>query len=271
MTRFAPLGLHRCRLIMAAVVRSWLMADVRPALAQSGASPFRLFDFRQAGAVAGWGDPHDVSHIEATKLGMAVHIDGPDPYIFGRAREYPAGTPLSLKIRLKSSEGGSFQVFYFGSGQGSTEEHSVRFAVRRGDWQDQTVPLLPLVPGFRLRLDPPGERGVCLIESIRFTPQLTIVVPAWPKPTLRVPVPGMLTIQSGALVLRQHRHEWGGFNVAVGGRQVATGHNRPLIGYLDPASAKSAVNPSVRWLDLAAVATVTTGLDPATQALSVEA
>src|SRR5271157_5551719 len=36
MTRIAPLGLHRCRLIRAAVVGSWLMADVRPALAQSG-------------------------------------------------------------------------------------------------------------------------------------------------------------------------------------------------------------------------------------------
>jgi hypothetical protein len=35
MTRFAPLGLHRCRLIMAAVIGSWLMANVCPALAQS--------------------------------------------------------------------------------------------------------------------------------------------------------------------------------------------------------------------------------------------
>src|SRR5271157_2519710 len=181
------------------------------------------------------------------------------------------GTPLLLKIRLKSLEGGSFQVFYFGSGQGSSEEHSVRFAVRRGDWQDQTVPLPPLAPGFRLRLDPPGKRGVCLIESIRFTPRLTIAAPAWLKPTVREPIPGTLTIQSGALVLRQNPHEWGGFSVAVGGRQVATGHNRPLIGYLDPATARSATGPSVRWLDLAAVATVTTGLDPATKALSVEA
>ncbi len=179
--------------------------------------------------------------------------------------------PLLLKIRLKSSEGGSFQVFYFGSGQNSSEKHSVRFAVRRGDWQEQSVALPPLSPRFRLRLDPPGERGVCLIESIRFTPQLTIAAPAWPKPTVPEPVPGTLTIQSGALVLSQHPHEWGGFRVAVAGRQVATGHNRPLIGYLDPAKAKSAASPSVRWLDLARVATVTTGLDPATQALFIEA
>ena len=50
MTCFAPLGLHRCRLIMAAVVGSWLMVDVRPALAQPDASPLPSFDFRQAGA-----------------------------------------------------------------------------------------------------------------------------------------------------------------------------------------------------------------------------
>ena len=271
MTRFAPLGSHHCRLIMAAVVGSWLMADVRPALARSGASPLPAFDFRQAVAVAGWGEPHDVSHIEATKQGMAVYIDGPDPYIFGPAREYPSGTPLLLKIRLRSSEGGMLQVFYFGSGKGSSEEHSVRFAVRRGDWQEQTVPLPPLAPGFRLRLDPPGDRGVCLIESITFTPRLTIAAPAWPKPTIREPGPEELAVQSGVLVLRQHPHEWGGFRVTVAGRQVATGHNHPLIGYLDPAPAKSAASPSVRWLDLAAAATVTTRLDPATQTLSVEA
>ena len=140
LARFAPLGLHRCRLIVAAVVGSWLMADVCSALAQSDASPLPSFDFRQAGAVAGWGEPQDVSHIEATRQGMAVHIDGPDPYICGPAREYPAGTPLLLKIRLKSSEGGSFQVFYFGSGQGSSEEHSVRFAVRRGTGRSRPCP-----------------------------------------------------------------------------------------------------------------------------------
>jgi hypothetical protein len=106
MTRFASLGLHHYQLIMATVLGLWLMADVPPAPAQSGASPLPSFDFRQAGAVAGWGESHDVSRIEATTQGMAVHIDGPDPYIFGLAREYPAGTPLLLKIRLKSSEGG---------------------------------------------------------------------------------------------------------------------------------------------------------------------
>ena len=165
MTHFASLELHRCRLIMAAVVGSWLMLDVRPALAQSGASPLPAFDFRQASAVADWGEPHNVSHIETTKQGMAVHIEGPDPYMYGPARECPAGMPLLLKIRLKSLEGGSFQVSYFGSGQNSSEKHSVRFAVRRGDWQEQSVSLPPLAPGFRLRLDLPGERGVCLIES----------------------------------------------------------------------------------------------------------
>lgn len=49
------------------------MADVCPALAQSDASPLPSFDFRQAGAVAGWGEPRNVTHIEARKQGMAVH------------------------------------------------------------------------------------------------------------------------------------------------------------------------------------------------------
>jgi len=100
---------------------------------------------------------------------------------------------------------------------------------------------------------------------------LTIAAPAWPKLMDREPVLGTLTIQSGGLVLKEHPYEWGGFSVAAAGRQVVTGHNRPLIGYLDPAPAKSAVSPSVRWLDLAVAATVTTGLDPAREALFVEA
>ncbi len=94
-----------------------------------------------------------------------------------------------------------FQIFYFGSGQGSSEEHSVRFAVRRGDWQELIAPLPALAPGFRLRLDPPGERGLCLIESMQFTPQLSIAAPAWPKPTVLAEVPGSLVIRSGELVL----------------------------------------------------------------------
>ena len=51
---------------------------------------------------------------------------------------------------------------------------------------------------------------------------------------------------------------------------MATGHNRPMIGYVDPASRKAGEGP-VRWLDVAKIAKVTTGVDPATQGVNVEA
>jgi hypothetical protein len=52
---------------------------------------------------------------------------------------------------------------------------------------------------------------------------------------------------------------------------VATGHDRPLIGYLDPAGSRPDSNPSVRWLDVGRLATVRAALDPANDAVSVEA
>ncbi len=253
------------------LVGSSLRADADPEPTQAADSPFPSFDFRQACEVAGWGEMHDVSRVEATDQGMAIQIHGPDPYIYGPTRDYPAGMPLLMNICLKSAEGGMFQAFFFGSGQTSSEQHSIRFAVRRGDWQELSVPLPAFGPRFRLRLDPPGQRGLCVIASIRFLPRLTIAAPDWPKPTLREAVPGMLTIQSGQLTLMHHPHQWGGFLVIVAGRQVATGHDRPLIGYLEPASTRSPTSPSVRWLDLAPAATVTTAVDPATRSLSVEA
>ena len=77
-----------------------------PALAQSTTSPLPSFDFRQAAAVAEWGELHDIARLEATGQGMAVHLNGPDPYFSGPPRDYPAGVPLLMKVRLRSSAGG---------------------------------------------------------------------------------------------------------------------------------------------------------------------
>jgi hypothetical protein len=246
----------------------WLatLSCAAAAQAQPTTSPAALpaFDFRRAAAVAEWGELHDVVRLEATAEGMAVHLAGDDPYFSGPPRDYPPGVPLRMTIRLRPSAGGSLQVFYSGQGQATSEERSVRVPVRRGAWQERAVFLPPLGPGFRLRLDPPGSRGACLIDWIRFEPKLDVAAPDWPKPAIPSPTADAPAVRSGPLTLRQHPGQLGGFTVQVGDRLVAAGHDRPMIGYLDPAR-------TVRWLDVANLAKVATKLDPATKTLAVEA
>ncbi|MFO0949677.1 MAG: hypothetical protein U0835_00705 [Isosphaeraceae bacterium] len=215
------------------------------------AASLPAFDFRQPSAVAEWGELHDVARLEATPEGMAVHLDGDDPYFSGPPRDFPPGVPLTMKIRLRPSAGGHLQVFHFDGRHGTSEKRSARVALKGGGWQVRTLFLPPLGPGTRLRLDPPGRRGVCLIESIRFEPKLEIAAPDWPKPTVPAVPADAPAVGSGMLVLRQHPGELGGFTVRMGGRLLATGHNRPLIGYLAPGRV-------VRWLDVAKLAKVAT-------------
>ena len=271
MASFLPLRKHRSRLIMAALV-GCLMINLHPAPAQSTISSLPSFDFRQADALAGWGELHDISRLEPAPggQGMAIHIKGPDPYFSGPPRDYPSGVPLLMKIRLEPSTGGSVQVFYFGPDQGAAEDRSVRFSVKRGGWQEHTLPIPPLGPGFRLRIDPPGDRGVCRIASIRFEPRLTINAPNWTRPTVPEPTSLAPAIHSGELTFHQHPSQLGGFTISLRDQLLATGHNRPMIGYVNTSTnERPSTTPSVRWLDVAKLATVKTRLDPAAEALTV--
>ena len=234
-------------------------------IAQASAPPLASFDFRQAEAVAQWGQLHDIARIEPTGQGMAIHVNGPDPYFSGPARDYPAEQPLLLKVRVKPSSGGHLQVFYFGTSRGTDEEHSIRAAVKPEVWQDLIVPMPPLGPGARLRIDPPGTSGVCLIESIRFEPRLMISAPAWPRPTVpRVDTKGPL-IQNGQIALRQNPDELGGFVISIDGQPFATGHNRPMVGYISPGGS------SARWVAIAKAAKVECSPAPGLSGIAVQA
>jgi hypothetical protein len=180
--------------------------------------------------VQDWQPAHDVEPLTQTRDGMLISIKGDDPYIIGPARDYPAGQPLWLRIRLKSEQGGSGQIFYFKNAP--TEPDSVHFPVRAGRWEEVRVPLPPLGPGTHLRLDPPGTAGVCLVSEIAVTPRLLLPPPVLPHPA--PPKLGMdaLTIKSGDLVLTHAHHQLGGFTLKVAGQPMATGHTRTTIGYL---------------------------------------
>ena len=187
---------------------------------------------------------------------MAIHLSGPDPYLSGPPRNYPADRPLLMKLRVKPSSGGHLQVFYYAPTRGTDEEHSIRAAVKPGVWQEPHRALA--AAGSRgSPADRPSRYAGGL--SDRLDPVQTKAgrdAPAWPRPTVpRVDAKGPM-IQNGQLTLRQNPDELGGFIISVNGRPFATGHNRPMIGYNSPEGS------SVRWIDVAKAAKIECGPAP---------
>jgi len=209
----------------------------------AGAANFPSFDFHSARDAGEWIAVHDSRPLAATADGLRIGISGPDPYIHGPARDYPAAVPLWMEIRIRSEAGGGAQVFWFGPGP-TSEEHSVRFHVPRGQTTSLRVPMPALGPGTRLRFDPPGMRGDCTIGSIAFAPRLMPIAPAWPAPPeFRVHGDDAL-LAAGRLALRHSRSGPGMFRIEVDGVPMAVGHPRGLVGYTRGGTA--------RWFELAA-------------------
>jgi len=124
------------------------------------------FDFTSPADGANWLPTHDISSLSTTSTGLLAQISGGDPYTVGPQRDYPAGVPLWLRLKLISGRGGSCQVFYFSSV--ASEAASVRFTVPAGQWTEGRVPVPALGPGYRMRIDPPGTNGAATLASLRF-------------------------------------------------------------------------------------------------------
>lgn len=207
------------------------------------------FDFAKSQDAQAWQPVHDVARVQATAEGLLVEISGEDPYLHGPPRDYPAGQPLWLHIRLKPEHAGLGQVFYFASSSAANEQDSVRFPVRGGQWEDVRLPLPPLGPAYCLRFDPPGVTGNrVVVASLSLEPRNVLKEPAWPAPTHPAPSDDALVVQSGDLSLTHGPGQLGGFILRVAGDPMAAGLTRWLIGHMRANS--------VRWLDLAELARV---------------
>ena len=203
-----------------------------PLVASAGGLP--VFDFTSPAVMGEWKPAHDLSGIEGGTEGMVLRIDGADPYAIGPARDYPAGVPLRMTIRLRSEQGGMAQVFYFQ--KHASEARSVRFDVRAGRWVEPRLHLPSLGPGYHLRFDPPGDRGTCVVQRIAFAVDEPLHAPAWPAPIVAKRDP-QLTVTSGQLSLSHSKSGFEAFSVAIAGEPTAIGWSRGLIGYVRDGKA----------------------------------
>lgn len=195
------------------------------------------FDFTRS--ATGWAPAHDVKPLEASPDGLAVTITGGDPYIIGPAADYPADVPLWALIRLKPEVGGGGQVFYYRDSP--SESASAGFYAKGGQWQTVRIALPPLGAGFRIRIDPPGDRGRVVIASLAFQLRPSLKEPAWNRP--RQPdLAEAFSVRAGRLEIKHSRRSFGAFAVSVGAQQMAIGWSGAQIGY--------ALDGSAHWLDL---------------------
>jgi hypothetical protein len=221
------------------MIRVWLVFVAAVLFSRNTSSQTSpAFDFTSAAAVSEWMAVHDV-RVKASAEGMALTITGSDPYVHGPARDYPAGQPLWLNLRVKSDRGGNAQIFFFE--HGATEDKSVRFFVPAGGWKELRVPFPTLQAKTRLRIDPPGASGECVIARMSFEARPIPVAPAWPKPIYPVLGKDALEIRADELRL-VHGEAFGAFEVRVGDKSVAVGNTRSLLGYT--------IGASNRWVEL---------------------
>jgi hypothetical protein len=190
------------------------------------------FDFTQPSGAQGWAAANDISQLAATTNGLVLTISGTDPYIIGPARNYPTNQLLWLRVRLNSEQGGTAQVFYFPAQGSPSEENSVQFLVPGGGWAELRVPMPALGPQTRLRFDPPGSGGICVLAQMSFGARPVLPEPAWPEPAPPLLAPNAPGVASGELSLAFDTSAPGAFAVRVNGTNMAAGNTRSLVGYL---------------------------------------
>ena len=219
------------------------------------------FDFSTIPDATSWSADHSIASLTTVTNGLLVRLAGDDPYMSGPARDFPTNALLWLNLELKSEQGGGAQVFFFTNYP--TEANSVKFFVPPGGSYGARVPMPALGPGWRLRIDPPGDSGTCLLEHLWFSERVLLQPPAWPKPQAPAAGPDPVVLRSGELELIHHARSLGAFELKAGSRQMAVGYTRPMFGYV--------VGPSMQWVDPGASATNPVTVTSSANALRVTA
>ncbi len=132
------------------------------------AATLPAYNFQSAKQSFGWQAANHITGAQFTSEGLHFSITGNDPFLLSPPVNYSPSAKLCLHLRLRSETGGRGQVFFFQKNY--QEEDSVWFHAEKNAWTEVRLPLPALGTGIRLRLDPPGGAGRCVISFIRVAP-----------------------------------------------------------------------------------------------------
>ena len=237
-------------------MRTWLkiMSPVRSVVAvyllvTSGVhvmaqSVFPEARFSSEQSISGWVTAHDLDPISVHNNSMVLSITGADPYCISPEQDYPEGVPLWIEITIFSESGGTGQLFYFTDGHGPLEQNSVKFPAAAGKWFTARLPLPALGKKYRLRFDPPGERGKCYVKRLVSTARRILKEPSFAEVHAAANRRSAAVLQSGNSVLKVSRDAADQFTLSRGNYIGLRGIEGCKIGYLKPGV------PSVSWLNL---------------------
>ncbi|MBN2506613.1 MAG: hypothetical protein JXQ71_07960 [Verrucomicrobia bacterium] len=248
------MNLENLAAAVAVLFGTWVPAE--------GAAPLLAeFDFTRPAVARQWRPERHIASLQCAPEGLAATLDGFDPYFSGPARDYPADTPLWVRLRVKSDAGGGAQLFFYADHP--REERSVRFHVAPGAWREVRLRLPPLGRAHRFRLDPPGTNGVFVLASLTVAAATPMGAPESLAPEAPRLGPDDPAVTSGALTLVHGRRAAGEFELRVGGVPMAIGHNRPQIGYVS--------GDRLHWVALAPSNATRVAVHQAGRAMLVEA
>lgn len=126
-------------------------------------TPVAAWDFTQG--IQRWTTNDLISSARITPEGLVLEVEAPDPNLTGPPVDYPAGQFVLVTLRMRSTGDPLAQLYY---GATFSEKHSRGFVVKNdGQWHEYLIPLPPLGPGFRLRLDPSHRAGQVALAWIR--------------------------------------------------------------------------------------------------------
>ncbi len=229
--------------LQAAIVSLFLIAQFPHAVCAQ-ITRFPEYRFTNPQNIPKWIAAHDLAPIRQSGANIELSITGADPYAIGPEANYPTGTPLWLEMRLLSQQGGTGQVFYFRDGHGPVEQDSAKFPAPAGKWCTIRVPIPALGAGFRLRFDPPGEHGTCLVSYIRTSRRVLLPEPVWQglRSSFILPLPRQIISGSSTLSVSTTLPDQ--FVMRVSGKVAFRGIEGGKIGFTLPNTSQ------LKWLDL---------------------
>jgi hypothetical protein len=121
-----------------------------------------------------------INSAHITPDGLVLETKSPNPTLTGPPGDYPAGQFVLVTLRMRSTGDPLGQIYY---GQTFSEKHSRGFVVQNdGRWHEYRIPLPPLGPGFRLRLDPSHRTGQVTVAWLRVEASAEPPCEAWASP-----------------------------------------------------------------------------------------